>query len=663
MAWGGPPAGGPWGGPTAGAASAAAGLPFAGVPPELAPRVQAILDHEPVHPEPTVAFTHVMDDRRPFTLRRFLGTERAGIALAFLLVVVETLAVQAGPLLTQVAIDKGIDARDVRVLAVLAAVFAATVALGMVVGGLRVSWTARVGEKLLYRLRIRVFTHLQRQSVDYFTAEKGGRVMTRMTSDIDALSALFQDGIVNLAVQGLTMLVVTVILFLLNPFLAVLTVLVVVPAMTVLSLWFRSASDRGYLAVRERIADVLADLQETLSGIRVIAATNRRRHNVVHHRNVLGDYRRANVHTARIGALYGPASDLVGVAGQAVVLGVGGTMVLQGRLSLGELTAFVLYLAAFFAPIQQLVQLYTTYQSGQAAVVKLRELLAAEPTVEERPGALDLPPIEGRIEFDDVSFSYAPRARSEPAGDGGGGGRDPDGEAVLRHVTLVVEPGETIAFVGPTGAGKSTLAKLVTRFHDPTEGRVLVDGIDLRDVTLASLRLQLGVVPQEPFLFAGTLRDNVAFARPDADEAEVLAACHAVGLDDLLAQLPAGLDTPVHERGASLSSGERQLLALARAFLARPRVLVLDEATSNLDPRSEGRVERAFDAVREGRTAIVIAHRLATAARADRIAVIDEGRLVEVGHHDELLAAGGRYADMYATWSAHLGGPAADRPG
>ncbi len=661
MAWGGPPAGGPWGGPTAGAANAAAGLPFAGVPPELASRVQALLEHEPEHPEPQVTFTHVMDDRRPLTLRRFLGTERAGIALAFLLVVVETLAVQAGPLLTKVAIDKGIDARDVHVLVVLAAVFAGTVVLGMAVGGLRVAWTARVGEKLLYRLRVRVFTHLQRQSVDYFTAEKGGRVMTRMTSDIDALSALFQDGIVNLAVQGLTMLVVTVILFLLNPFLALLTVLVVVPAMTVLSLWFRSASDRGYLAVRERIADVLADLQETLAGIRVIAATNRRRHNVVQHRNVLGDYRDANVHTARIGALYGPAGDLVGIAGQAVVLGVGGTMVLQGRLTLGELTAFVLYLAAFFAPIQQLVQLYTTYQSGQAAVAKLRELLAAEPTVEERPDAIDLPPIEGRIEFDDVSFSYAPRARSEPAAVGGDG--DGDGEVVLRHVSLVIRPGETVAFVGPTGAGKSTLAKLVTRFHDPTDGRVLVDGVDLRDVTLTSLRLQLGVVPQEPFLFAGTLRDNVAFARPDADEAEVLAACHAVGLDDLLAQLPSGLDTPVHERGTSLSSGERQLLALARAFLARPRVLVLDEATSNLDPRSEGRVERAFDAVREGRTAIVIAHRLTTAARADRVAVIDDGRLVEVGHHDELLAAGGRYAEMYATWAAHLSGRAAADPG
>jgi ATP-binding cassette subfamily B protein len=309
--------------------------------------------------------------------------------------------------------------------------------------------------------------------------------------------------------------------------------------------------------------------------------------------------------------------------------------VLDGELSIGTLAAFVLYLTSFFAPIQQLVQLYTTYQSGQAAVTKIRDLLATEPSVLEHEDATVLPPIEGRVELDDVSFAYI------------------DGVTVLDHVTLTIEPGETFAFVGATGSGKSTMAKLVTRFHDPTAGAVRIDGHDLRDVTLASLRSQLGVVPQEAFLFATTIRDNVAFGRPDAGDDEVRAACDAVGLGDVLDRLPHGIDTVVHERGVSLSSGERQLLALARAFLARPRVLVLDEATSSLDLESETVVERALDAVLEGRTAIVIAHRLATAMRADRIAVVEAGRIVELGSPAELRDLGGRWAEMEATWLRH----------
>jgi ATP-binding cassette subfamily B protein len=500
-----------------------------------------------------------------------------------------------------------------------------------------------LGERLLYDLRLRVFAHLQRLSLDYYTDEKAGRVLTRMTSDIEALQQLFQDGLVNLAVQVLTMAVVTIILFTLQPALAVITVVAVVPAMAIITIWFRIASDRAYNVVRDRIADVLADLSESLSGIRVITAFNRRRQNVYAHRNIVGRYRDANVKTAEINARYGPATDLIGSVGQVVVLAIGGKMVLDGHLSIGELTAFVLYLTAFFAPIQQLVQLYTTYQSGQAAVVKLRGLLATRPTVEEQPAAQPLPPIDGHIVLDHVTFGY---------------GATP----VLHDVSLRIAPGETFALVGETGSGKSTIAKLVCRFYDPIGGRILLDGHDLRDVTLASLRRQLGVVPQEPFLFAGTLRDNAAFARPDATDAEVLDACRAVGLDELLERLPDGLDSFVHERGTSLSSGERQLLALARAFLARPRVLVLDEATSNLDLKSESQIERALDAVLDGRTAILIAHRLATAMRADRIAVVHDGRIVELGSHDELVALEGRYAAMYATWLRHSVSSSASPP-
>jgi len=366
-------------------------------------------------------------------------------------------------------------------------------------------------------------------------------------------------------------------------------------------------------------------------------AHNRRRHNVASHGNIVGEYRDANLYTAKVGAIYGPATEAVGVLAQALILAVGGTFVLRGELSVGELTAFILYVTAFFAPIQQLVQLYNTYQQGQAAVAKLRDLLATEPGVPESPDAVPLPPLEGAVELRGVGFRYGETA-----------------PPVLHDLDLRVAPGETVALVGSTGAGKSTVAKLVTRLYDVTEGAVLLDGHDVRGVTIASLRRQIGVVPQEPFLFNGSLRDNIAFARPDADDDEVRAVCRQVGIDDLVERLPDGLDTPVHERGVSLSSGERQLLALARAFFARPRVLVLDEATSNLDLRSEARIERALDVVLQGRTAIVIAHRLATARRADRIVVVEGGRIVEEGSHEALVARGGAYAAMYATWEKHL---------
>jgi ATP-binding cassette, subfamily B, bacterial len=640
MAWGG--GGGGVGGGFGGGGPAGApqgGLPFAGIPPELQTRVDALLETEP---EDTglvaVQFSHVDYDRRPFTLRRFLGGHRLALLGALLLVVVETIAMQAGPLLTQIGIDRGIQEGSVTTLVVVSVLYFAAVALNAVSSAARIAWTGRVGETLMFHLRVRIFSHFQRLSVPFFTDEKAGRLMTRMTSDLESLTALFQDGLVQMVVQSLTVVVVTVILFTMNPTLAAVTLLVVVPGMVVLTWWFRGASLRSYGLVRDRIADVLAHLQENLSGIRIVTAHNRQRHNVIEHRNIAGDYRSANDTTAKVGAIYGPSVEAIGIAGQAFILLVGGRMVLDGDLMIGQLAAFVLYLTAFFAPIQQMVQLYDTYQKGQASVTKLRELLSTEPSVPEASDAVELPPIRGEIRFEDVTFAYQP------------------GRPVLTDVDLTIAAGETFALVGATGAGKSTLAKLVTRFHDPEHGRVLIDGHDLRHVTLTSLRRQLGVVPQEAFLFGGSMRDNIAFASPDASEEEVLEACRAVGIDDLVERLPQGIDTPVHERGVALSSGERQLLALARAFLARPRVLVLDEATSNLDLRSEAKIEHALDVLLEGRTAIVIAHRLATAMRADRIGVVDGGRIAELGTHDELVAAGGRYAAMYATWESHTGG-------
>ncbi len=609
-----------------------------GIPPELASRAEAILAEEPPVEVGNVSFSHRSADPRPFTLSRFLAPHWPGLLLALLLVGLETVAMQMGPLLTKIGIDRGIDAGRFDVVLIVSGAYLASVILHAVTSWGRVAWTARIAERLMYELRLRVFSHLQRLSLEFYTRERGGRIMTRMTSDIDALTALFQEGLVNLLVQALTLVVVAAILFSMNAQLALVTIVVVVPVMFVMTLWFRQASDRGYATVRERIADVLTDFQESLSGARIVTAHNRQPRNVRNHRRVVGEYRDANLYTGKLGAIYGPTTEAVGLGGQIAILIIGGRMVLGGTLTIGELTAFVLYLTAFFAPIQQLVQLYNTYQSGKAAVLKLRDLLSEDPAVPEHQEAYDLPPVRGEMRFENVSFAYEP------------------GRPVLRDVSLTVHPGETLALVGPTGAGKSTIAKLVPRFYDVTDGRLTIDGHDIRRVTLSSLRRQVGNVPQEPFLFASTIRENVAFGNPDATDEEILDACRTVGVADLVDRLPDGLDTVCRERGVSLSSGERQLLALTRAFLARPRILILDEATSSLDLLTEARIERALDTVLTGRTAIVIAHRLSTAMRADRIAVIDDGAIAEIGTHAELTARGGRYAAMFEQWMSHATG-------
>jgi ATP-binding cassette subfamily B protein len=611
------------------------GLPFAGIPTELQDGVDKILREEPEIVVDDPKFSHQMTEHG-LSLMQMLKKHRGMVWFSFIFVVIEAVGLQAGPFLGQVGIDEGITPKDWNVLVAVAIAAIVMVVVTGIASAFRLRSTGRLAAVVMAELRVRIFTHLQRMSLDYYTDEKAGVTMTRMTSDVESLQQFLQEGLVQFGVQGLTMVVVTVILFFYNVELALITLLMIVPTLTALSLWFRSASDKGYLAVRDRIAAVLSDLSENLSGVRIVAGFNRQRHNVLHHRNVVGEYRDANDHTAHLAARYGAGSEAIGLLGQAALLGIGGKMVSDGTLSVGELVAFIFYLNSFFQPIQQLVQTYNLYQQGRAAIVKLDELLRTSPSVLEAPDARPLPEIDGDIELVDVTFGYDPA------------------QPVLSDVNLHIHAGETMSFVGSTGAGKSTIAKLVTRFYDPIEGQVLIDGIDLRDVQLESLRRQLGVVPQEPFLFAGTMRDNILFARPGASAADVDEAVARVGLSALMERLPEGLDTFVHERGVSLASGERQLLALARAFLAQPRVLVLDEATSNLDLQSETLVERGLDAVLEGRTAIVVAHRLSTAMRADRIAVVDAGKIVELGSHKELVDLGGRYAEMYEAWIAHL---------
>ncbi|HEY7916874.1 MAG TPA: ABC transporter ATP-binding protein [Acidimicrobiales bacterium] len=635
MSWGGGMAGGFGGAPGGFGRPAAPGLPFAGIPSELQDGVDRLLASEPEHAEPGIVFQQNGSEAelRRLSLRRLLTKYPRMLTLAGLLVVVISIAAQTGPKLTEIAINDGMyPHKDFAVVVAMAAAYLVFIVITSLAQRFQVQVTGRLAAWVMNDLRVKVFAHLQRLSLGFFTEEKAGVVMSRMTSDIENLQQLLQDGLSQLAIQALTMVVITVILFTTNVALATITVLLIVPALVLASLWFKRASERGYDRVRDGIANVLADLSESLHGVRIVTAHNRQRHNVIHHRNVVGDYRDANNYTAHVNAVYGPGTQLLGVLSQAVLLAVGGTMVLDHTLSIGALVAFVLYLNRFFQPIQLLVQQYNTYQQGQASVNKLRDLIDTTPTVVEAADAIVLPPIDGEIVFDQLSFGYDP------------------GRLVIEDVNLTVAPGETVAFVGATGAGKSTMAKLVTRFYDPTEGRVLIDGHDLRSVTMLSLRSQLGVVPQEPFLFAGTIGDNIAFARPDASEGEIREAVDRVGLTDVVERMPTGLDTVVHERGQTLSSGERQLIALARAFLAHPRVLVLDEATSNLDLQSETKIETALDALLENRTAILIAHRLSTAMRADRIVVVDRGRIVEVGPHAELVAAGGLYAAMYTTW-------------
>ncbi len=635
MSWGGGGIG--FGGAPGGMGRPAApGLPFAGIPSELQDGVDRLLASEPEYPEPDIVFEQNGSEAglRRLTLRRMLTKYPGMLALTGVLVVFISIAAQTGPKLTEIAINDGMSPGHEHfwVVAVLAAIYLVFVMATALAQRFQVKVSGRLAAWVMNDLRVQVFAHLQRLSLGFFTEEKAGVVMSRMTSDIENLQQLLQDGLSQLAIQALTMVVITAILFTTDVRLAAITVLLIIPALLAASIWFTRASERGYGKVRDGIANVLADLSESLHGVRIVTAHNRQRHNVIHHRNVVGDYRDANNYTAHVNAVYGPGTQLLGVIGQAVLLAIGGEMVIRHTLSLGALVAFFLYLNRFFQPIQLLVQQYNTYQQGQASVIKLRTLVDTEPEVREAPHAYELPPVEGAIAFDRVTFAYLP------------------GRPVLEDVDLTVAPGETVAFVGPTGAGKSTMAKLVTRFYDPTDGRVTIDGHDLRDVTLRSLRRQLGVVPQEPFLFAGTIGENVAFARPDASEHEIREAVDRVGLGEMVDRMPTGLDTVVHERGQTLSSGERQLIALARAFLAHPRVLVLDEATSNLDLQSETKIEAALDVLLENRTAILIAHRLSTAMRADRIAVVDGGRIVEIGSHGELVARGGLYAEMYATW-------------
>jgi ABC-type multidrug transport system fused ATPase/permease subunit len=571
--------------------------------------------------------------RRLGTLARLTAPYKRRTILSIFALLLATATALAPPFLSKYAVDYGIREHDLTALSWIVAFFLLAGLANWGMSYLQTYLTGWVGERILADLRNKLFEHLQKLSLGFYERNRAGVIISRLTNDVEALDQLVTDGVTSLVQNTLTLVGTAILLFILDWRLALAT-LAVIPLMSVATVIFRVRSTRAYRAVRERLGLVTATLAEDIAGMRVVQAFTREQKSIENFRSVAERYRESNMQTVVLNGWYFPYVDLLSSIALAVVLGYGGHLYFQGSVTLGTLFAFMLYVQNFFDPVQQLSQLYNTFLSATAALDKIMDVMDEEPTVVDKPGAIQLPQVQGRVRFEDVRFSYG------------------TGPEVLHGLDLDVQPGTTVALVGHTGAGKSTIAKLLARFYDPTAGRITIDGYDLRDVTQESLRHQLGIVPQEGFLFAGTVRENIAFGRPDATPEEVIRAAQAVGAHDFIMRLEDGYETQLQERGSRLSLGQRQLVALARALLADPRLLILDEATSSVDIGTERRIEQALRLLLAGRTAFIIAHRLSTIRDADLIVVLEYGRIVEQGSHDALMQRRGLYTSLYGDWAA-----------
>jgi ABC-type multidrug transport system fused ATPase/permease subunit len=569
----------------------------------------------------------VFDAKIGRRLLAYIRPYSLAVAWAALMVIASALFGLAGPYLLKVAIDTNIAQSDIHGLVITMLLFLLAQTGTFITAAQQTYWVNLVGQKVLNTLRYQMTTHLMGLSLDYYGKHEAGAIMSRVTNDVSVVNDFISSGLLNLLSDVLTLIGIIVVMLLLDARLALLS-FAILPLMIVATVIFTIRSKRAYRLTRQRIGDVNASLQENLSGVRVTQSFARE---TVSERNfdlINQENRRANIQAVAISASFLPAVDILSIIATAIVLWVGGALVLGHQLTLGVVVAFLTYVTRFYQPIRDLSQIYNTFQAAMAGGERIFEMLDEQPKVKEPPDARPLPEVQGRVRFEHVNFAYVP------------------GVPVLKDVNFVADPGRTIALVGPTGAGKSSIMNLLSRFYDVDSGAITIDGIDIRDVTLPSLRSQMGIVLQDTFLFSGTVADNIRYGRLDATDEEVEQAARLANAHAFVSQLPDGYATPVMERGQNFSVGQRQLLSFARALLADPRVLVLDEATSSVDVRTELLLQDALHTLLKGRTSFVIAHRLSTVIDADLLLVIDHGEIVERGTHRELIAKRGRYFEI-----------------